>query len=66
MNDKNPVQRATEVMGGIAALATALGISRQAVQRWCVEGQVPARRVLKVEALTKVKRHELNPEVFKA
>jgi DNA-binding transcriptional regulator YdaS (Cro superfamily) len=54
--------RAVKAAGGGAALARALGLrSRQAVYMW---DRVPAAHVLKVEALSKVPRHKLRPDLY--
>lgn len=48
--------------GGPAALAKKLGdVSPQAVSQW---KKVPAERVLDVERITGISRHELRPDVF--
>lgn len=49
---------------GLQPLASRLGISYQAVQRWFVRGRVPAERVLAIEAATGVSRHELRPDIY--
>lgn len=55
------IRRAVEKVGGNAAMAAILGISRPAVAQW---QQCPALRVLQVEALTGVSRHELRPDLY--
>jgi DNA-binding transcriptional regulator YdaS (Cro superfamily) len=52
---------AKERAGGPTALAGKLGIKRQAVSLWVI---VPAERVLQVEVLSGVSRHELRPDIF--
>ena len=57
---------AKEKAGGPAALARALEtetekITPQAVSQWKI---VPADKVLKVEAVTGISRHDLRPDVF--
>lgn len=47
--------------GTISALAAHLGISRGAVCQW---DKVPTERVLQVERITGVSRHDLRPDVF--
>jgi len=55
-------EQAKTVAGGPAALAKALGgLSSQAVSQW---KKVPAERVLDVERVTGISRHELRPDVF--
>lgn len=57
------LEHAIEVVGGVVALAEALGISKQAVSGW---EQCPAERALQVEAATKgvVTRYRLRPDIF--
>lgn len=55
------LQKAISAAGGQSALAASLGIKPQAVQQW---KRVPSERVLDVERLTGVSRHELRPDVF--
>lgn len=58
-----PLQRAIAAVGGLAGLAGPLGISEQAVSQW---GEVPPLRVLAVERVTGVPRHELRPDLYPA
>ena len=57
------LEKAIEAAGGPAVLGRALGISSQAISQW---EQVPANRVLAVEAATDgaVTRHELRPDLY--
>lgn len=66
MMNESAIQRAVACIGGQSALARALGLKPQAVQRWCRVGTVPAERVLQVERLVdgKVTRHELRPDLY--
>lgn len=57
-----PLARVKELLGGNAGIATKLtGLTPQAVSQW---KRVPAARVLDVEKLTGVSRHELRPDIF--
>jgi DNA-binding transcriptional regulator YdaS (Cro superfamily) len=47
-------------VGGFAALARKLGISRQAVDQW---KRIPAERVIEIEKLSQISRHELRPDL---
>jgi DNA-binding transcriptional regulator YdaS (Cro superfamily) len=58
---KTPLEGAIEKAGGTAEMAKMLGISSQAISQWV---RVPVNRVLAVEALTQVPRHELRPDVY--
>ncbi|CDP50684.1 hypothetical protein [Devosia sp. DBB001] len=55
------VEEAAGKVGGLVALATELGIKHQALYSW---KRVPADRVLEIERITGVSRHELRPDVF--
>lgn len=47
------------------ALAKALGLRSQgSVSRWIKKGRVPSERVLKIEELTQVSRHQLRPDLY--
>lgn len=51
-----------EKLGGNAGVAAKLGaITPQAVSQWKM---VPVRRVLELERLTQISRHELRPDIF--
>jgi DNA-binding transcriptional regulator YdaS (Cro superfamily) len=49
---------------GQRRLAHACGVTYQSVQGWMRRKQIPARHVLKVEALTGIPRDALAPDVF--
>ena len=55
------LQRAIEAAGGTVALAAKLGLTHQAVSRW---DRAPPLRVLEIEAITGVSRHDLRPDVY--
>ena len=55
------LQMAKTKAGGDAKLARELGISIQAVWQW---KRVPVTRVLDVERITGVPRHELRPDFY--
>ena len=56
------LERAKGEVGGAVALAKAIGgISSQAVSQW---DKVPVSRVLDVERITGVPRHELRPDIY--
>lgn len=52
---------AIEKAGGAKALGRALGISHQAIGQW---RQVPALRVIAIESLTGISRHDLRPDIY--
>ncbi|CAN7190595.1 molecular chaperone TorD family protein [Bradyrhizobium sp. LjRoot220] len=53
--------QAIKAAGGVASLARAIGIAQPSVSAW---SQVPAERVLAVEALTRVERSVLRPDLY--
>lgn len=55
------LRQAIVAIGGVGALARALGISQPSVSNWA---RVPAERVLTVELLTGVPRSELRPDLY--
>lgn len=59
--EETPLTRAALAAGGFPSLAGKLGVTRQALYQW---KRVPAQHVLKIEALTKVPRHELRPDLY--
>jgi DNA-binding transcriptional regulator YdaS (Cro superfamily) len=64
-NPKAAIHRAADAIGGQTALARALGLKSQgSIQTWLKLGRVPAERVLRIEALTGVSRHELRPDLY--
>lgn len=55
------LHKAKMAAGGTAALARILGLTSQAVSQW---DRVPASRVLEVERVSGISRHDLRPDVF--
>ena len=55
------LNEAIEAIGGVAALARALGIAQPSVSAWT---RVPAERALAVEAATGVARTRLRPDLY--
>lgn len=53
-----------DAAGGLGPLAEKVGVRYQAVQAWLKRGMVPAERVLAVEKVTGVSRHELRPDIY--
>lgn len=58
------IQRAARVAGGQTALARALGVTPQAVQQWVEANRMSYLKVIDVERLTGVPRHELRPDLY--
>lgn len=59
----NALDLAKQAVGGGRALAHKLGISPPAVYQW---RRVPVARVLDVERVTGVARHDLRPDIYPA
>lgn len=55
------LEEAVRAAGGIGALARSLGITQPSVSTW---RQIPAARVLEIEALTGVSRTALRPDLY--
>jgi TorA maturation chaperone TorD len=55
------LERAIYAAGGVAGLARKIGISQPSVSNW---NQVPAQRVIAVEAATGVSRKDLRPDLY--
>src|SRR5208282_2030960 len=60
MSDQG-LQEAIRAAGGVTELARRIGISQPSVSNW---SQVPAERVLSVEAATGVARSTLRPDLY--
>lgn len=66
-----PIPQVTPGMARIRAerglqvkIAKALGITRGAVANWWRRGRVPAERVLDLEIITGISRHDLRPDIY--
>lgn len=57
----NPTAAAIAKLGGPSAAGRALGISSQAVGQW---RRIPPERVLQIEQLTGISRHDLRPDIY--
>lgn len=55
------VRRAAAAVGGIGQLAERLKIKRQAFYQW---DRVPSGRVLEIERVSGVSRHDLRPDLY--
>lgn len=55
------VQEAADRVGGISELARRLGITHPALYHW---PRVPANRVLQIEKLTGISRHDMRPDIY--
>jgi DNA-binding transcriptional regulator YdaS (Cro superfamily) len=64
MNSDSAIERAIDAAGGLSALSRKLGdISPQAIFKWR-RGGVPSKRVIAVERVTGITRHELRPDLY--
>ena len=61
---KAAILKAVANVKGQSAMARAIGIRPQAVQKWCKTGVVPADRVIDVEKHSGVHRHDLRPDIY--
>ena len=66
MTDVSPLERAIKAAGSQKKLAEQLGVGQTAVSNWVTRKhrRIPAERVLPIEALTGVSRHELRPDLY--
>jgi len=55
------LEQAIKAAGGVASLARAIGIAQPSVSGW---SRIPAERVLAVEALTRLQRSVLRPDLY--
>ena len=64
MTEAEALELAKTKLGGNVGVSQKLGsITSQAVSQWT---KVPAARVLDIEALTGISRHDLRPDIFGA
>lgn len=66
MERMDALTKAIESAGGVAKLASAIGVAPNVVGNWKLRKSVPADRCLAVEKATggEVTRHDLRPDVF--
>ena len=59
-----PIERAASAMGGISALAAAIGVSQSTPSMWKARGSVPVEHCLAIERATggAVTRRDLRPD----
>lgn len=50
--------------GGIVHVARQIGLPLGTVSAWVTRNKIPAERVLHVECLTGISRHELRPDLY--
>ena len=57
---------AAEAVGGKAALAKLLGVSKSCITMWGVRGFIPSDRILDMERVTGVNKSLLRPDQYPA
>ena len=57
------VEKAADKAGGVTKLAAELGIKHPSLHSW---KKIPAERVLDIERVTGISRHELRPDLYPA
>ncbi|RQZ17257.1 chaperone [Burkholderia sp. Bp9031] len=62
--ETSAIKRACAEVGGQSALARKLNCTPQAVQKMCASGRVPSERVLEIERISGISRHELRPDLY--
>jgi DNA-binding transcriptional regulator YdaS (Cro superfamily) len=62
MTENNPAFNAAQSMGGVTALARAVGVSRQCAGAWIARGRIPSKHVMAVSRATGIEPHDLNPD----
>jgi len=64
MDTRDPIiQRAIDAAGSSGNLAIQIGVTPQALSQW---RRVPPLRVLEVERITGISRHDLRPDLYPA
>ena len=58
------LQKAISTMGGQVKLAEAIDTSQQNISNWLRTGKVAPNKVIKIEKVTGVSRHELRPDIY--
>jgi len=65
MTGIDALQKAIKAVGSQVALAEKLGIGQTAISNWIQKTKrVPAERVLALEAISGVSRHDLRPDLY--
>jgi DNA-binding transcriptional regulator YdaS (Cro superfamily) len=58
------IDRIIQAAGSQAELARRLKLRQQSIQEWVQRGRVPAERVLEVERVSGVPRHQIRPDIY--
>lgn len=66
MTDTNPLKALVKARGlKLIDLSRGLGVDKATVTRWA-QKRIPAERVVEVERLTGIPRHDLRPDIYPA
>ncbi|WP_369952175.1 transcriptional regulator [Ralstonia syzygii] len=61
---ESSIEKAVQAVGSQSALARAVHVTPQAVQQWVEAGRVSHKKVIEVERVSGVPRHELRPDIY--
>tara|TARA_B100000586_G_C19912435_1_gene343752 strand:- start:454 stop:678 length:225 start_codon:yes stop_codon:yes gene_type:complete len=65
MNSKNlALEKAIKIAGAQTKLSQAIGSSQQNISYWLRTGKVAPDKVILIERVTGVSRHELRPDIY--
>ncbi len=64
MTTQPALQKAIATLGGQVKLADAIQTSQQNVSNWLRTGKVAPDKVILIEKVTGVSRHELRPDIY--
>ena len=65
MNSKNlALEKAIKIAGAQTKLSKAIGSSQQNISYWLRTGKVAPDKVILIERVTGVSRHELRPDIY--
>ncbi len=64
MQAMNQISSLFRKAGGVALVARQIGVPLGTVSAWCTRNKVPAERVLEVERITGISRHELRADLY--
>ncbi|WP_194442373.1 YdaS family helix-turn-helix protein [Pseudoalteromonas simplex] len=58
------LQKAISTIGGQVKLAKAINTSQQNISNWLRTGNIAPNKVILIERVTGVSRHELRPDIY--
>lgn len=64
MTTQPALQKAIATLGGQVKLADAIQTSQQNISNWLRTGKVAPDKVILIEKVTGVSRHELRPDIY--